>query len=227
MMSLILRILERLNVLFSKHQGGAFFAAEQFLWVKGIEQHTKLIQRELDYVMAEGVVPNFQDVSKEQYTITQDNKWKTYILYAYGHRVEANCKRCPATDLILQTIPGIKTAMFSILFAGKEIPPHRGPYNGVLRYHLGLKIPKKENALGIRVGNENRSWQEGKSLVFDDSYEHSAWNRSSETRVVLFVDFERPLYFPMRFLNSFFIWLIGRSNFVQNTIRNAGSYEDH
>lgn len=226
MIALILRAIERLNVVFSRHGGGEFFSPNQFPWVQSIESQTHTINKELEFVMENVEVPNFQDVSEEQYTITNDDKWKTYVLYAYGHRVEANCKRCLATDAILKTIPGIKTAMFSILAPGKEIPPHRGPYNGVLRYHLGLKVPEGDKVCGIKVGDEVRYWQPGKSLVFDDSYEHSAWNHSDKQRVILFVDFERPVYFPMRWLNRLMIGFIGRSGFVQNAIRNAGRYQD-
>jgi len=85
------------------------------------------------------------------------------------------------------------------------LKPHRGPYNGVLRLHLGLLVPATPpQTVAIRVDNEVCHWQEGKVLIFDDSYEHEAWNHSNETRVVLFVDFVKPLRFPASFVN----WLI-------------------
>ena len=94
--------------------------------------------------------------------------------------------------------------MFSILEPGKHLPPHRGPYNGVLRLHLGLIVPEPREQLGIRVENDIYRWQEGEAVVFDDAYEHEAWNRTPHTRVVLFVDFRKPLRFPANFLN----WLL-------------------
>ena len=65
--------------------------------------------------------------------------------------------------------------------------------NTVLRLHLGLIIPKTYTAIGcaIRVGEEIENWQEGKCLIFDDTIEHEAWNRSHDTRVVLLVDFNK------------------------------------
>ena len=82
--------------------------------------------------------------------------------------------------------------MFSILEPGKHLPPHRGPYNGVLRLHLGLIVPEPREQLGIRVENQVYRWQEGEAVIFDDAYEHEAWNKTPQTRVVLFVDFVKP-----------------------------------
>jgi aspartyl/asparaginyl beta-hydroxylase (cupin superfamily) len=86
--------------------------------------------------------------------------------------------------------------MYSILEPGKYLPPPRGPYNGVLRLHLGLIVPEPRDMLGIRVGNEIYRWREGEVVIFDDAYAHEAWNRTPHTRVVLFVDFRKPLRFP-------------------------------
>ena len=90
-------------------------------------------------------LPNFQDISTDQYHLTDDDRWKTYFFYGYGFRSDANCARCPETTRLVETIPGMTTAMFSILAPGKRIPPHDGPYKGVLRYHLGLLVPEPED----------------------------------------------------------------------------------
>ncbi len=68
-----------------------------------------------------------------------------------------------------------------------RIPPRRGPFMGLLRYHLALKVTRRDDLCGISVGNEYRTWKEGKSLLFDDTYDHEAWNLSDEMRVVLFI----------------------------------------
>ena len=70
--------------------------------------------------------------------------------------------------------------MFSILSPHKRIPPHVGPYKGVLRYHLALKVPEPADQCGITVHGVTRHWEEGKSLVFDDVWEHSAWNETDD-----------------------------------------------
>jgi ornithine lipid ester-linked acyl 2-hydroxylase len=71
-------------------------------------------------------------------------------------RRAANCASCPHTAALLETIPGVVTAFFSILSPHKHIPPHRGPYRGVVRCHLGLMVPGPPDACGISVGGEVR-----------------------------------------------------------------------
>src|SRR5450759_5552663 len=72
------------------------------------------------------------------------------------------------------------------------------------RRHLGLIVPEPREQLGIRVDKEIYRWNEGEAVVFDDAYEHEAWNKTPHTRVVLFVDFVKPMRFPGNFLN----WLL-------------------
>ena len=92
-------------------------------------------------------------------------------------------------------------------------------YSGVLRYHLGLIIPEPRTSCRIRVGSDVRTWEEGKSLIFDDSNPHEAWNDSDCYRVVLFVDFLRPLSFPASLLNRIIVWRISRSQFLTDGLR--------
>jgi aspartyl/asparaginyl beta-hydroxylase (cupin superfamily) len=66
---------------------------------------------------------------------------------------------------------------------------HCGPTNARLRLHLGLVVP---DGCSIRVGDEVRSWVEGRCLLFDDSFEHEVWNDADEERLVLIVDVWHP-----------------------------------
>jgi beta-hydroxylase len=109
-------------------------------------------------------------------------------LYAFGKRLEDNCRLCPETVRVVETIPGLTTAGFSRLEPGTHIKPHVGYASNVLRCHLGLVIPPD---CALRVGTEVRAWQEGKCMVFDDTTEHEAWNRSEQVRIVLLLDFTR------------------------------------
>lgn len=114
--------------------------------------------------------------------------WTVFGLYKFGEKVEEHCALCPITTKLIEQIPGLLTAGFSSLAPGTYIAPHIGYTNRVLRYHLGLITP--ENC-AIRVDKETRAWAEGEDFVFDDTYEHEAWNRSKTTRVVLLLDFKR------------------------------------
>ena len=204
-----------------------FYRPSDFAWVAPVEANWKAIRAELDAVLAHrDALPNFQDISTDQYTLTDDDRWKTYFFYGYGFRSDANCARCPETTRLIEAIPGMETAMFSILAPGKRIPPHTGPYKGVLRYHLGLVVPDVPvEQVGIRVGGETAGWSEGASLVFDDSYQHEAWNDTDETRVVLFLDVVRPLREPMRTINAAVIKAIGWSPFIQDAKRRHRDWE--
>ncbi len=220
----LLRVIARLISRASLIPDQPFFDPRDFPWTAELESEWKTIRAELDEVLQHrDDLPNFQDISTDQYELTQDDRWKTYFLYGYGFRSDANCRRCPRTAALVERIPGMKTAMFSILAPGKGIPPHTGPWKGVVRYHLGLVVPEGET--GILVGGETGRWAEGASLVFDDTFEHSAWNDTDQTRVVLFVDFVRPLRQPVKALNTFIIWAIAYSPFIQDAKRRHLDWE--
>lgn len=211
--------MEALNRRFSRVSNRPVLDPHAFDWIGGVEAEWRAIRAELDRVLKyQGAIPNFQDVSVEQRSITNDDRWKTFFFYGYGVRNDENCDFCPATARVLARLPGMTTAFFSILYPGKRIPRHRGPYNGVLRYHLGLKIPEPERC-GIIVGDVAAGWREGESLVFDDSYQHEAWNEGSDVRVILFVDFLRPLPWALALLNRTFIAIAAKSDFIQAGIK--------
>ena len=197
-----------------------FFDTETFPWVETVEVNWRVIRKELDALLQhKEAIPNLQEVSPEQSPIAQGDSWKSFFLYGFGYRMDPNCARCPETAGIVSKIPGLKMAMFSILAPKSHIPPHRGPYKGLLRYHLGLIIPAPSSSCRIRVAEEVRSWQEGQSLIFDDSHDHEAWNDSDQTRVILFVDFLRPLPFPLSALNRFAVGRISKMPFVTDAAR--------
>jgi ornithine lipid ester-linked acyl 2-hydroxylase len=223
LLKLINRMLARQSVLPDQ----PFFDPADFPWVRDVEENWKQIRAELDAVLAyRDALPNFQDISTDQYNLTDDDRWKTYFFYGYGFKSDANCARCPETTRLVESIPGMETAMFSILAPHKRIPPHDGPYKGVLRYHLGLLVPESgPDDVGIKVGGEVARWAEGKSLVFDDTFVHEAWNETDETRVVLFVDVVRELRQPMKTFNAIVIKAIGYSPFIQDAKRRHQEWE--
>lgn len=120
----------------------------------------------------------------------------------------------------------MKTALFSILLPHKHIPEHRGYYKGVIRYHLGLIVPQSQEKCRIRVGNEVRHWEEGKSLIFDDTFQHEVWNKTDEIRVVLFLDFIRPMVFPFSLINQLMIQFIAWSPLVQDAQLNQKKWDE-
>lgn len=218
--------LEKLIERYSSIGNDFFFDPNYFKWVSQLEENWQPIRKELNAVLEHTEqLPGFHDISQDQIRLSSDGLWKTFFLYGYGIKMEQNCQYCPLTTELIEKIPGMKTAFFSILLPGKHIAEHRGAYKGVLRYQLALKVPEdRENCL-IRVGKEFRHWEAGKSLLFDDSFPHEAWNLTNEVRVVLFMDVVRPLRFPVNLLNRIAIDLIRRSPYVQDAHKNQQQWD--
>src|SRR5919199_2899004 len=216
-----------LNATHAVHGNVPVFDNAAFPWAAGIEREWRLIRAELDRVLErQEELPAFHEVVSEFKTITRDRHWKTFFLLGYGSRSERNIRLCPETWRIVQKIPGLKTAMFSIFEPGKHLPAHRGPYNGVLRLHLGLIVPQAgPDRLAIRVEDRICTWEEGKALVFDDAYDHEAWNHTDETRVVLFVDFAKPLRFPANVVNALLMNLAVFTPFIREGLDNHKEWE--
>lgn len=157
----------------------------------------------------------FNEIDKEK------DQWKVFVIKWYDKSLDNAKKLCPNTTAIIENCPNIHIAMFSILEPGKYIPPHKGPFKGCLRYHLGLKIPKDRENCYIKVNNEKFSWKEGESLVFDDTYEHSVHNNTKEPRIILFIDIERPLSYPLNHINSYLTNNSSFASFVKEVNNNA------
>jgi aspartate beta-hydroxylase/beta-hydroxylase len=132
--------------------------------------------------------------------VDPDRDWKIYPLNIMGVKPNAFCARCPKTSKLLDGIPGLFEAFFSILEGHKSIPAHEGPYRGYLRYHLGLVVPEK-NPPSIRLRDHVYTWKEGESVLFDDSWNHEVYNQCDEDRVVLIVDIRRPMPQPFDGVN--------------------------
>ena len=218
---------ERLNLRFTRVGNPAVYDTAVFPWAAALERRAPQIRAELLAVLQrQSELPNFHDISTDVRTISQDTLWKTFFLAGYGKRSARNIARCPATWAAVQGIPGLKTAMFSVMEPGTHLPAHRGPYNGLLRLHLGLVIPEPREQLGIRVERQVCRWDFGRALIFDDAYEHEAWNHTGETRVVLFVDFVKPLRFPANLLNRLLLSLAPFTPFIREGADNHAAWEE-
>jgi beta-hydroxylase len=217
---------ERLNLRYAKLGNPCVYDNSAFPWVTEIESEWQLIRQELDRILLRTEeLPNIQEITLDATSITKDAGWKIFLLVAYGIKSKPNIELCPETWRIVQKIPGLKTAMFSVFRPGKRLPPHRGPYNGVLRLHLGLLVPERDPNLGIRIGSEIRGWKEGSVLIFDDAYEHEAWNETGRPRVVLFVDFEKPLRFPVNIVNRVLLDLAVLTPYLREGSNNLRRWE--
>jgi len=131
---------------------------------------------------------------RESERIERTGAWDVFLLFERGRKNVENCARCPVTTRAIETNNTVRTLAGLIYVSrmrpGTHIAAHCGPTNLRLRCHLGLQIPQGDCA--IRVGDETRGWREGGCIVFDDYYEHEAWNHTTEDRIVLIVDLWHP-----------------------------------
>lgn len=180
-----------------------FYEREEFAWITRLEDAADDIREELlklrekdsnfkPYVNHSAGSKKAQDWQE----LNQSMDWTSFHLYRHGERIEENCARCPKTSAVLASldlhrVPGYSPeVMFSVLRPHSRIPPHTGSINGRLIVHLPLIVP--ENCGALRVVDEQRGWREGECLVFDDAFEHEAWNDSDDTRIVLILDTWNP-----------------------------------
>jgi aspartate beta-hydroxylase len=131
---------------------------------------------------------------RESEGIRRTGDWDVAFFYERGRRHAEVCATCPVTTHGIESHPTIRTSA-GLIYVSRmrgltHIEPHRGPTNIRVRCHLGIRVP--EGDCGIRVGGQTRRWQEGKCLVFDDYFEHEAWNHTDEDRIVLIVDLWHP-----------------------------------
>jgi beta-hydroxylase len=129
--------------------------------------------------------------------------WSKFYLKWYGYTHDSAKKLCPKTVQILEKIPSVNGAMFSVLPVDGQLTRHLDPIACSLRYHLGLDTPNSDDCF-INIDEVSYSWRNGKALLFDETYPHYARNDSDHYRLILMCDVERPMNFIGRFINFFF-----------------------
>jgi beta-hydroxylase len=147
--------------------------------------------------------------------------WRTFMLKIWGHEIRENTAAVPDTYAAICRIPGVHSALFSILAGGAEIVPHRGTAAGVVRFHYPLIVPKEPEKCWIEIGGDHFFWQEGVPLVFDDTREHWVKNETNETRVVLIVDSDANMPFPVNLYTALRYHLIRYSSEMKTVLTRA------
>lgn len=177
-----------------------FYERNEFPWLEEVEAAVPEMQAELRAVLADGkdfapYVEATVDRPRAANPLINDASWGAYYFWRNGEIVPENAARCPVTMKALMSAPmptidqRSPIALWSLLKPGTHIQPHHGLLNTRLICHIPLIVPKD---CAIRVGNETRHWREGEALIFDDSFEHEAWNKSNDTRVILLFEIWRP-----------------------------------
>ncbi len=218
------------NRYFAKHVGGDkrptyFDIDETYPALNELTRNFPAIVAECERVLSQKIpMPMYHDLDAGEKEISAvvnpDKKWTVFVLYILGYKPEQNRALCPETCRILDKIPNLVQAFFSVLDPGKSVPAHDGPYLGYLRYHLGLRIPK-QNPPKLIVNGKDHVWQPGTAVMFDDSWTHQVVNHSREIRAVLIVDVLRPLPLLPRLVNKFVTFCIMRPLYGRAVARKA------
>lgn len=197
-----------------------------FPWISKLESNWPVIRAEADRVLADRqAIPPVREISPDHDMIALDDRWRSFFLWGYGLRSERNCRRCPETARLLEGIPGLLTAFFSVLEPGAHIPRHTGPTKAILTAHLGLRVPRNRATCRMHIGARDFAWQEGRMVVFDDMYPHEVWNDSDEDRVVLLMHIKRPERFPGSLIRDGLFAAMRHSPFVQDGLRNLEKWD--
>jgi len=179
-----------------------FHDRDAFPWLEEFEASSQEVRREVEGVLRDEqseLVPyiaHADGLPLDQWAqLNRSRRWSAYFLWKEGSRIEAHIARCPVTSALLSRTPQVDiaghgpNAFFSILDARTRIPPHTGETNARLIVHVPLVVPE---GCGFRVGSETRQWRVGEAWVFDDTFEHEAWNESDRPRAILIFDVWNP-----------------------------------
>jgi len=211
---------------FSKKGNRVFFDNADFPVTAVLEHNYDVIRAEFERMRnrIDEFAP-FQTISPDQIYISNDDKWKMFFLKAGKIRFDRNCQEFPETMKIIDAEKNLISAYFSVIGPRKMLMPHEGPWCGILRVHLGLDIPTEGKGCVLVVNKEEYRWEEGKTVVFDDTYEHIAVNMTDRNRVVLFMDYMRPLPRPLSWLNHLIVYLARYMTYFREPIKRHKEWE--
>ena len=169
-----------------------FYSSKEFEQLLFLEEAFSLIKNELLELISKNQ-NTWLDTFPSYVDSVEKNAWQVFTFSFFQMKNTTNEAICPQTASIINKIPGLISCDFSRLKKQTHILPHKGYSKMILRCHLPLIIPNRE-ACGIRVAEDTKYWEEGKLLIFDDSYEHEAWNTGDKDRFVLMFDIPNPLW---------------------------------
>lgn len=197
-----------------------------FPWLRHLEEAAPAIRKEAEQLLRNlSAIPPMNVLSPDHVKIAKDGGWRSFFLVGYRYRLEANCARCPDTMKALEHVPGLVTALFSILEPGMHVGRHSGVSKGILIAHLGLCVPREPEKCQMEVETTRVHWREGKTFVFDDTFQHEVWNDTPDQRVILLVQFERPMTWVGRKLIRLLVSAVRASPYIQDAKKNVDYWE--
>ena len=182
----------------SKQMNECFYKSELFPELLHIKKYEEEIIKEFH------ILENKKDfwIDWPETELYENQQWQVLPFYAFGKWSKKNCKLMPNLTNFLKSIPNLKIASLSKLGPNTKLEPHKGwgDYsNNVIRCHYGLKIPSNKCYVYVKHDNnttyEKRNHKYKEWIIFDDSKDHYAYNKSKYERIVLIIDIKRPSFF--------------------------------
>lgn len=207
--------------LFTKPRGrGSIQDLERFPELRAIRDNWETIRREAVALHEDRVFDRTSDPESSAYydigfRTFQKYGWSKFYLKWYGTHLNSARAACPETLKILDQVPSVNGAMFSVLPVGSKLTRHSDPIACSLRYHLGLATPNDDRCY-INIDGRGYSWRDGDDLLFDETYLHYAHNDAEQYRLILMCDVERPTWLVGPVVNFFYKGLM-RLTIVPNT----------
>ncbi|WP_313918918.1 aspartyl/asparaginyl beta-hydroxylase domain-containing protein [Tahibacter sp.] len=174
---------------------GPLWRSEALPWLAQLEAAHEQVNAEFRrYVQSGMSMPDKEDLDPGRTSRYGTDRWELLHLLVYGERMPDVAEHFPETVKLAESIvPGMCSIMFSRLPPERhQIPRHRDAENGTLRIHLGLVVPE-HGACFINVGDATAHWRVGEAFVMDATYEHEVTKEANAERIVLIVDFYRPV----------------------------------
>lgn len=159
--------------------------------VRRLEANFDQLKIEVQELLKKRELGRYEDIDPIRAAqISKD--WRLYYAYVLGVTNEQAREDVPTLLEFAERTPGVVSAMVSVLEPGVHLDAHEGPYAGILRYHLCIETAAV-NPPRIRVDQEYYTWKAGESIVLDDTFEHEVRNDSDQPRVIVIIDFRRPM----------------------------------
>ncbi len=168
-----------------------FYNKTDFPWLQILEDNAAVIKEE--YLRNTNIhkIISVQDINKRLQDFSYDDGWKVVLLKSYDTIIEKNAALYPNTMKVINQIPNVSNAIFSVLSPKKNIQVHRGMYRGIVFIHLGVFVPPPNNRHTFIVRDEKKHWKEGEAFGFEDSFMHEVVNNSDDYRAILLLEVER------------------------------------
>ena len=112
-----------------------------------------------------------------------DESWQPLWVRCMGKWTPTS-KLLPTLSHIASLFPDIPGIYVSIFQPGHTVVENKGLSRATQRYHYGLQVPTDD--VGLNIGGYDVKWKEREGFVWDNTIPHSAWNHTTEPRIVIF-----------------------------------------